>query len=96
MATVINNPSDGDSSAMGVVVGIIVVIILGALFFMYALPAMRNTQAPQDNGGSLNIDVNLPTGTTNTGGTGAGAGTGVDTGTGTGGTGTTGTGSTGY
>lgn len=95
MTTVINNPGDGDSSsAMGVIVGIIVVIILGALFFMYALPAIRGGAAPQDDSGSLNINVDLPTGGTDSGGTGAG--TGADTGASTGGTGTTGTGSTGY
>ncbi len=45
MATIINNPDTGSSnSGMGTVVGIVLAIIIVALFFMYGLPAMRGTQ----------------------------------------------------
>lgn len=56
MATIINNPpaqspapSDGGGSATGMIVGILLVIVVGFLFFMYGLPAMRGTaNMPQD------------------------------------------------
>lgn len=67
MATVINNPGDGggggNDSSSGVFIGIILaVVVAGALFFIYGLPAMRNT----DTGPTINvpdkvqIDVNAP------------------------------------
>ena len=47
------------ASGMGFFIGVLVIIILGVLFFVYALPAIR------DNGGTnvnvpdrINVDVN--------------------------------------
>lgn len=58
MATTIINPaSNNDSSGnngMGFLVGAIVLIVLGFLFFIYALPYMRGLSG---NGG---IQVNVP------------------------------------
>lgn len=64
MSTVINNPGEGESSnsVVNAVIGIIVVILVLILFFVYALPAMRNsnteTKEPQNN--TLDVNVNLP------------------------------------
>jgi hypothetical protein len=62
MATVINNPRQGtEDSGMGLVLGVIIAIVLIALFWIYALPAIRNVSPPttQPQGGT-NINVQLP------------------------------------
>ncbi|MES2223491.1 MAG: hypothetical protein V4469_01000 [Patescibacteria group bacterium] len=64
MTTIVNNPGNGDGGGMGAVVVLIVVIVLGALFFMYGFPRMRAQApaAPQNNAGSLDVNVKLPSG----------------------------------
>lgn len=60
MATIINNPGDAadrDAGGTGLIVGILLAVLLGALFFVYLLPAMRN-QTTQPN--ETNINVELP------------------------------------
>lgn len=73
MPTVINNPSTTPSverdtgSGFGAVVSVVVILIVAILFFMYALPALRNDQGTQINvpdriqidGGGQNQDNNL-------------------------------------
>lgn len=66
MATIVNNPGgEGSNSGMGIVVGVIVALMIVAAavagFIMYGLPAIQNSQTPQD--GSLNINVTLPANT---------------------------------
>jgi hypothetical protein len=53
MATVINNPGQSESTGggTGIVVGAIVLLVVVALFFMYGLPAMRNT----NQGSTVNV-----------------------------------------
>ena len=76
MATIINNPSDrsdrvdDSGSGAGLIVGIIFGIIIIALFFMYALPAIRNNSATtnQPNPNSVDVNVQLPGGGNNSGG----------------------------
>ena len=64
MATVINNPPTPASDAgsgMGFFVGLLVVIILAVLFFVYALPAIRNSGSSDTNinvPDRINVDVN--------------------------------------
>lgn len=73
MTTVVNTPApvvqqaapaDNSGNGMGMVVGLFVLIILGALFFMYGLPAIKQMQvstpqvAPQINIPDK-IDVNI-------------------------------------
>ncbi len=56
MATVINNPSGttaDTNSGAGWIVGIILLLVLGFLFFQYGLPAMRG-------GRVTNVNVQLP------------------------------------
>ncbi len=60
MATIINTPpaapSDGGSGAMGMIVGLVLVLVVGLLFFVYGLPAMRGTQnANNDNSPTINV-----------------------------------------
>lgn len=69
MATIINNPSSGDSSessGVGVVVGVLVAILLVAVFIIFGLPALRSQSAPEaansGTGSEINVDVNLPEG----------------------------------
>jgi hypothetical protein len=60
MTTIINTPgnSGGDSgSGYGFLLGVILVIVVGILFFRYGLPAIRQSG---DRGDSTNINVQLP------------------------------------
>jgi len=63
MATVINNPTTGESSdsGLGIIIGIVMVLVIGGLFIVYGLPAVRDSKtAPQES--NINVDVNLPSG----------------------------------
>lgn len=71
MTTVINNPSgnegpkeDGSNGVAGMVFGVIILIVVVALFFVYVLPAIQNSQVPEEvpNNDNVNIDVTIPTG----------------------------------
>lgn len=64
MITIINTPGNGEGSVFGSIIGIIVVIILVVLFFVYGLPAIRNSNAPaeQPNNSSIDVNVKLPGG----------------------------------
>ena len=62
MATVINNPpaSNDSGGGMGIIIGVVVLIALAYLFFVYGLPAIQSMQVgtPQINIPSK-IDVNV-------------------------------------
>jgi hypothetical protein len=63
MATIINNPDRSDNAGgVGVLVGLLAIIILAVLFFVYGLPALRHSSAPQ-NSATVNVpdkvDVNV-------------------------------------
>lgn len=64
MATVINNPShdEGSNDVMGMVVGIIILLVVAGLFFVYILPAMQNlgTQKVAPDTGNIDLNVTLP------------------------------------
>lgn len=66
MTTVINNPGTGDGSdnSAAIIIGIIVLVIAVALFVMYGLPMMQNSETPSD--GSIDVNVTLPAGGTDT------------------------------
>lgn len=60
MTTVVNNPAgSGEGAGLGLIAGIIISIAVVALFFVFALPAIRDNQAPKD--GSIDVNVKLPT-----------------------------------
>jgi hypothetical protein len=63
MATVINNPGNGEesSSGVGIIVSIIVFIVVIGLFFVYVLPAIRDGSSAESDG-SIDINVELPAG----------------------------------
>jgi hypothetical protein len=65
MTTIINTPPAGESadSGLSLIFGIIIALILVALFFVYGLPAIRsNGVAPKAN--DVNVNVKLPPATT--------------------------------
>ncbi|OHA58097.1 MAG: hypothetical protein A2571_03595 [Candidatus Vogelbacteria bacterium RIFOXYD1_FULL_44_32] len=57
MTTIINTPPTGESadSGAGLVLGILLALILVILFFVYALPALRDNTPPKAD----NIDINV-------------------------------------
>lgn len=64
MTTIVNTPPSGENSGsgMGMVFGVIIAIVLIALFFIYALPAMRTNTVPQSgDNGDIDVNVKLPT-----------------------------------
>lgn len=63
MATIVNNPApsnDNSGGPMGMIIGLIVLIVVAYLFFVYGLPVIKNMQGgtPQINVPSK-IDVNV-------------------------------------
>lgn len=62
MATIVNNPppSNNSGGGIGMIIGLIVLVVLVYLFFVYGLPAIQQTQLgnPQINIPS-EIDVNI-------------------------------------
>ena len=65
MPTIINNPGNGeDSSGVGgMFVGLIILVIVLVLFFLYGLPMMRNSNPPAQETpktDSLDINVTVP------------------------------------
>jgi hypothetical protein len=65
MTTIINTPqpTSDSSGGMGMIIGFVVLVIFGLLFFVYGLPALRNMRLgnPQINVPS-SIDVNIKQG----------------------------------
>ena len=60
MATIINTPgTQADNSGVGVVVGIILAIVVIALFAFYAVPALRRPVA-NPNSGTINVQLQTP------------------------------------
>lgn len=54
MTTIINNPDTGSggSGGAGLIIGLVLVLVAIALFFLFGLPALRNSSA--------NTTVNVP------------------------------------
>lgn len=54
MATIVNNPAPNNSnSGMGFLIGVIVLIVFGVLFFIYGLPYLQQLT-------SSGVQVNVP------------------------------------
>ncbi|MEK7136290.1 MAG: hypothetical protein AAB821_01735 [Patescibacteria group bacterium] len=63
MTTIVNTPPTGESSdsGTGVVVGILLVLVLVILFFVYGLPALRNDTPPTPpKTDKIDINVQVP------------------------------------
>ncbi len=60
MTTIVNNPPplNDSNGGMGMIVGIIVLIVVAYIFFMYGLPAIKQIGSPQINIPSK-IDINV-------------------------------------
>lgn len=66
MTTIVNNPAPSNDSGggIGMIVGLIVLLVLGYLFFIYGIPALRQIQlgSPQINVPSkIDVNINQPT-----------------------------------
>lgn len=61
MTTIVNTPpANNDSGPMNMIIGLIVLVVLGYLVYVYGLPAIQNMQSatPQINVPSK-IDINV-------------------------------------
>lgn len=61
MTTVVNNPppSNDSSGGVGMIIGLIVLIVVAYLFFVYGFPAIRQMGSPQINiPGKIDVNVN--------------------------------------
>ena len=65
MTTIINSPpaqaptpSDGGNGVTGIIIGVILIAIVGFLFIVYGLPAMRGNQ--NMNTGNDGPTINVP------------------------------------
>ena len=62
MTTIVNNPPSNDSGGnMGMIVGLVLVLVIGYLFFVYGLPALQHMQfgTPQIKvPGKIDVNVN--------------------------------------
>lgn len=70
MTTIVNTPPGGGSndSGLGVILVVVIMAIAGAvLFFVYGLPAIRNSNQPS-NTTVITVPLPVPTGTTSVGG----------------------------
>ncbi len=69
MTTVINTPGNGGGSdnggGVGILIGVISLVIVVGLFFIYVLPYIRAGATP--NNGSINVNLKLPPTGTSTG-----------------------------
>lgn len=59
MTTVINSPGNREDSGMGIFFGVVGALILIALFFVFVLPTLRDTDTTSEEG-TTQINVQLP------------------------------------
>ena len=61
MTTIVNNPPSSDNSGgpMGMIIGIVVLLILGYLVYVYGLPAIRQIGGTPEINIPSEIDVNV-------------------------------------
>lgn len=57
MTTIINPGNNNSSSGAGLVIGVIIAIVLIALFVIFGLPAIRDKQNPGTN---INVEIPMP------------------------------------
>jgi len=61
MTTVINNPGDsGEGLGIGIIVAVLVVMVAVVLFFVYGLPAIRNSKTGESSTTNIKIEVPAP------------------------------------
>lgn len=53
MTTVVNSPSPSGDNGFGFLIGVLVLVFCGALFFYYGVPALRNM-------GPVKVEVGTP------------------------------------
>jgi hypothetical protein len=62
MTTIVNGPrgTQEDSSISSILVLLFVLLVVGFLFFTYALPAIRSMTAPQEQQERVDVNVSIP------------------------------------
>ncbi len=63
------DPNTNNGSSAVAIVALVLLFVIGALFFVYGLPAMQGGRA-DDSGSSASIDVDVPLGDDNGGDSG--------------------------
>lgn len=60
MTTIVNTPLSTNESGnnLGLILGLIILLVVGYLFIVYGLPAMRQIQSPQINIPNK-VDINV-------------------------------------
>ncbi len=60
MATIINNPGNGDGggSSIGIIIAVVMLIVVAGLFVVYGLPRLQNASPAQS--GAIDVNVKLP------------------------------------
>ncbi len=61
MTTIINTPPSESGSVMELILGIVAVTAIITLFFVYALPAIRNMSQQQAEPTTINVEIPTPT-----------------------------------
>lgn len=58
MTTVINSPgNNGEGMGMGMIIGVLIAIVAIILFFVYGLPAIRNSNTEESSNTTINVEV---------------------------------------
>lgn len=57
MTTVINSPGSNEGSGAGLIIGVIIALVIIALFFVYGLPALRGNGGSNDRGTNINVQI---------------------------------------
>ena len=61
MATVVHEHTRESGDSSGTIIGIVLLVVLAILFFMYGLPMMRSYGTPQQVSVPDKVDVNVNT-----------------------------------
>lgn len=61
MATVIHEHTRDNGNSSGTIIGLVLIVVLAILFFVYGLPLIRSYGTPQVNvPDKINVNVNTP------------------------------------
>ena len=61
MTTIINNPSGGGDSGLGMIIGALIVVAAIVLFVVYGLPAIRNSKGTPGTPGTPGTQIPIQT-----------------------------------
>jgi len=58
MTTIVNTPPSTEDSGTGIIFGVLAIVIIGVLFFVYGFPSLQNTDTQKSD--NIDINVTLP------------------------------------